>query len=329
MSKPPGAHRLRRADRNRGLLGEQSLRTTYSYFDNGWVKSSADPWDIGTAYDYNVLGQQTARTVTSAGGSSARTMAWDYYADGSLKSRSDDGVPVGKAVTLVDNSDTQNVTVTGTWATSSTGTGFQGYDYRTHAAGTGTSSVAWRTTVAQDGNYDVYVRFPAVSGAATNATFKVDYSGGSVTKTVSQATGAGTWVSLGKFAFTRGSTTQKVTLTDQAGGTVVADAVKLVRDNVADTDTEKKTFGYAYDPDGNLASLSDTSADAAVDTYAVTYDGLDRVSKVEEKTGGVVKHTTTFGYDANGNPLTRAHDGAQATYTYDPLRRPTDSGQWI
>ena len=39
---------------------------------------------------------------------------------------------------------------------------------------------------------------------------------------------------------------------------------------------------------------------------------------MEEKAAGVVKHTTTFGYDANGNPLTRAHDGAQATYTYDP-----------
>jgi hypothetical protein len=42
-----------------------------TYFDNGWAKTSTDPWDIiiiTTTYDYNPLGQQTARTITSAGG---------------------------------------------------------------------------------------------------------------------------------------------------------------------------------------------------------------------------------------------------------------------
>ncbi len=48
-------------------------------------------------------------------------MSWDYYPDGKLKSRADDGVPVGEHVVLVDNSDTGNVTATGTWAASSTG----------------------------------------------------------------------------------------------------------------------------------------------------------------------------------------------------------------
>jgi hypothetical protein len=33
----------------------------YSHFDNGWVKSSTDPWDIATTYDYNPLGQQTGQ----------------------------------------------------------------------------------------------------------------------------------------------------------------------------------------------------------------------------------------------------------------------------
>ena len=77
-----------------------------------------------------------------------------------------------------------------------------------------------------------------------------------------------------------------MTLTDQAGGTVAADAVKLVRDNAADTDNEKKTFAYGYDPDGNLVALTDGSPGAAADTYAVTYDGLDQVSKVDEKAAG-------------------------------------------
>lgn len=87
--------------------------TSYSYFDNGWVKSSTDPWDIAATYGYNDLGQQTARTLTSAGGSSSRTMAWNFFPDGKLKSRSDDGVPVGLDVSLVDNSDTGDVDVAG------------------------------------------------------------------------------------------------------------------------------------------------------------------------------------------------------------------------
>ncbi|URN11940.1 hypothetical protein LUW77_09460 [Streptomyces radiopugnans] len=36
----------------------QSVRndTTYTYYDHGLVKSSTDPWDIVTTYDYNDLG---------------------------------------------------------------------------------------------------------------------------------------------------------------------------------------------------------------------------------------------------------------------------------
>jgi YD repeat-containing protein len=33
--------------------------TTYTYFDNGWMKSSTDPWDITTSFEYNELGLQT------------------------------------------------------------------------------------------------------------------------------------------------------------------------------------------------------------------------------------------------------------------------------
>jgi YD repeat-containing protein len=31
--------------------------TTYSYFDNNWVKNSTDPWNISTSYDYTNDGQ--------------------------------------------------------------------------------------------------------------------------------------------------------------------------------------------------------------------------------------------------------------------------------
>ena len=289
--------------------------TTYSYWDNGWPKTSTDPWDITTSYDENALGKQISRTLTSAGGSSSRTMTWDHYPDGKLKSRSDDGVPVGSQVVLVDNTDAQNVTVTGTWPASTTGTGYQGYDYATHTAGTGTNSFAWNLVIPQDGNYDVYVKY--ATGTATNAGYKVDYTGGSATKAVNQTAGAGTWVSLGRFAFTASGTGQKITLTDNANGTVTADAVKLVRDNSADADNEKTAFSYGYDANGNLTDIADSSPGASTDDYVVTYTGLNQVASVVEKKSGSTQHTTSFSYDENGNPITRKHDAQTASSTYD------------
>jgi len=77
-------------------------------------------------------------------------MTWGYYPDGKLKSRADDGVPVGKDVVLVDNSDTQSTANTGTWSTGDT-TGQQGYDHLTHAVGTGADSFIWTLNSPADG----------------------------------------------------------------------------------------------------------------------------------------------------------------------------------
>jgi hypothetical protein len=43
---------------------------------------------------------------------------------------------------------------------------------------------------------------------------------------------------------------QKVTVTDQATGKVLADAVKLVRDNAGDVDEERKGFHLSVQPQG-------------------------------------------------------------------------------
>ncbi|MFG1859194.1 DNRLRE domain-containing protein [Actinomadura geliboluensis] len=305
--------------------------TVYTYFDNGWTKTSTDPWDIVTSYDYNDLGKQTNRTLTSAGGSSSRTMTWGYYPDGKLASRSDDGVPVGKQVVLVDDSDHQNAGSTGgTWTSISTGTGFQGYDYATHDAGTGTSSFLWKLTIPQDGDYEVFVKYPSVQGAAPDATYTIQDFDSSTTKTVDQGTDGGTWKSLGVHTFTKDGTAQHITLSDQAtaGTTVLADAVKLVRDNTGETDSEKTDFGYVYDANGNLTDIADHSPGTQIDAYTVTYTGLNQVARVEEKNGAGIKRATGFTYDPNGNPATRTHEtngsiDQSSAYEYDPRDLPS------
>ncbi|MFC0032530.1 DNRLRE domain-containing protein [Micromonospora chaiyaphumensis] len=305
LSAPPSAGQTVRND------------TTYTYYDNGWTKSSSDPWDIVTSYDYDDLGAQTARTVTSAGGSSNRTMSWSYFPDGKLKSRSDDGVPVGKQVVLVDNSEFNNASATGTWAVANSATGRYGTDYATRPAGTGTNTFTWRLNVPQSGTYEVFARYPQVTGAATDAKYTISHGGGNTPKTVNQSTNAGTWVSLGSYSFTEGNS-HKVSLSDQATGTVVADAVKLVRDNTGEADNEKHDYRYRYDPNGNLKTITDASPGARVDDYSVVYTDLNQVQTVTESKSGTVTNTTSFTYNENSAPLTTTHDKQYAGYTYDP-----------
>ncbi|WP_170285257.1 DNRLRE domain-containing protein [Micromonospora palomenae] len=292
--------------------------TTYTYYDNGWTKTTSDPWDITTSYDYNDLGQQIKTTLTSAGGSQSRTMTWDYFPSGNQKGRSEDGLPVGKDVVLVDNSDTHNTATQGTW-TSGAAQGNYGYDVATAPAGSGTAQFNWQLNIPQGGNYDVFVRYPQVSGAATDAKFTITYSGGaSVTKTVNQTQGAGTWINLGKYAFVEDGV-QKITLTDQATGKVVADAVKLVRDNAADVDNEKKEFTYKYNPNGMMVEVKDLSPGAKIGRYEIGYDDLNQIASVKEFVGTATtpKNTTSLTYDPNGNPLTSTHDLTWSKIEYD------------
>jgi RHS repeat-associated protein len=289
--------------------------TTYSYFDNGWAKSSTNPWDIVTTYDYNALGKQTARTLTSAGGSSSRTMGWSYYPDGKLKSRSDDGVPVGTAVVLVDNSDSQNTSTSGTWTTGQAD-GEQGFNHASHAAGTGTDTYTWTLNIPKDGTYTAYVKYPDVTGAATDAPFTLTHSGGTTAKSVDETANAGTWVSLGSYSFTEGNDA-KLELGTTSSGAVVADAVKLVRDTSGVTDTEARSFTYTYDVNGNLTHIDDSSSNAKVDAYDVSYTDLNQVKDVTEYSGGTAGDTTSYTYDVNGHPKTLSHPDQYSSYTYD------------
>ncbi|MET8232186.1 DNRLRE domain-containing protein [Micromonospora sp. NPDC005298] len=295
--------------------------TDYTYYDNGWTRTSTDPLGISTSYDYTELGKQKARTLTPAGeprtSSLNRTMTWSYYPDGKLKSRSDDGVPVGKQSVVVDNSDFNNVSASGTWTTANTATGRYGTSYATRPAGAGANTFTWQLNVPQSGTYEVFAQYPQLNGAAVDAKFTVSHSGGAATKTVNQSANAGTWVSLGSYSFTEGNT-HKVALSDQASGTVIADAVKLVRDNSADIDDEAHSYAYTYDPNGNLKTVNDTSRAARVDLFQVDYTGLNQVKTVIESKAGAVKNSTSFTYNENSSPLTTTHDKQYASYTYDP-----------
>src|SRR5262249_38684425 len=142
----------------------------------------------------------------------------------------------------------------GSWTKQQCGTtpGCEGTEYYTDSSGTATDSFTWHLYVPADGNYTVYAKYPVVSGATTSAQYTVNHSGGTDTVAVDQTqNNSNGWVALGKWAFTQAGQGQQVSLAASSGGTVVAGAVKIVRDDSADPNTSVHTYTDTYDADGN------------------------------------------------------------------------------
>jgi RHS repeat-associated protein len=117
-------------------------------------------------------------------------------------------------------------TAVGTWASSTAVEGYLGANYQSHAAGTGTASFTWTGAIPQAGDYRVYARWSAHPNRATDAKYTVTHAAGESTITVNQQQNGASWNLLGTFSLGAGSAA--VSLSDQANGFVVADALKWV-----------------------------------------------------------------------------------------------------
>jgi peptidoglycan/xylan/chitin deacetylase (PgdA/CDA1 family) len=130
-----------------------------------------------------------------------------------------------------DDGDDGTISTVGTWSTatylSNAHIGCYGLNFLVSASGTGSNSVSFTPALVQKGNYKVYAWWNADTGRSTNAPFTVQYKDGSTTLRVNQQTNGFCWNYLGTYAFDSGSV-GKVILTNDADGTVDADAIKLV-----------------------------------------------------------------------------------------------------
>ena len=93
--------------------------------------------------------------------------------------------------------------------------------------GASANTATWTPNVAQAGTYEVYARWTQHANRATNATYTVTHAAGSSAVPVNQQQGGGAWNLLGTFSLSPGSA-HKVSLSDQANGFVIADAIRLV-----------------------------------------------------------------------------------------------------
>lgn len=93
----------------------------------------------------------------------------------------------------------------------------------------GDAYIDWTPEIPASGDYAVYVSYHTLPESTTEAHYTVHHTGGTTEFVVDQTMGGGTWIYLGTFNFERGSSSNKVRLTNasKAGGVITADAVKF------------------------------------------------------------------------------------------------------
>jgi hypothetical protein len=127
---------------------------------------------------------------------------------------------------IIDNPDAVFVDEVDWNSYSGSGETFYGTDMRYKAAGGGSKTATWTPYIPAAGNYNVYAWWSAYSARASNAPYTINYDGGSETVRVSQKVNGGQWNQLGTgtYPFVV-ATSGSVVLSDDADGTVVADAI--------------------------------------------------------------------------------------------------------
>ncbi|MFM2197235.1 MAG: hypothetical protein RLZZ505_667 [Verrucomicrobiota bacterium] len=134
---------------------------------------------------------------------------------------------------ITDNSDSANVTITGSWPASALAGcyGTNSVFAATTSASSPTASFRFAPNLPFFGNYDVYLRCPATTNRATNTPVDIRHADGALTTvTINQTLNNNAWVLLGTFPCPSG-TSSSVTIrnnTGASGAYVAADAVQFV-----------------------------------------------------------------------------------------------------
>ena len=155
-----------------------------------------------------------------------------------------------------------------------------GLDYDYHAAGNGSGSATWEFDNLPAGSYQVFTKWIGFSNRASNAPYTI-FDGSTALGTVpvnqqvmpsgDQSNGV-VWQSLGTFSTSTG--TLAVKLGDNANGYVVADAVRIVLNGIAEQQPEMDVAGLA-----SVATGDDTpSIDEGTD-FGTVYADTNSVSQ--------------------------------------------------
>ncbi len=193
-------------------------------------------------------GSNVTYTVNHAGGATPVTV--DQRADGGQWallgnfpfvpasghniSLSDHAEPAVPNEITVDNRDPNTArTGSGWWSDTWGPLHTYGPDFTGTNPGTGNRTFTWSPEIPASGRYKVYARWVATHTHATAAPFTIHHSGGSTTVTADLRYNSGAWNYLGTFDFAPASDHRIVLSDNNAGGYLVADAVRLIRSPTA------------------------------------------------------------------------------------------------
>jgi hypothetical protein len=154
------------------------------------------------------------------------TTAWAEFAEPARGVAMSDRVRAdAPAEVIVDASDDGTVTPPAGWNVSRNVAGYHDTGYLYHERGDGTGVYTWQAQLPEAGTYEVAAWWTSAQDRATDAPYTVVARDGAHTVQVNQRDRGAAWVSLGEFPFAAGPA--RVSLSDDADGVVVADAVRF------------------------------------------------------------------------------------------------------
>ena len=144
---------------------------------------------------------------------------WLVHQNAFSVSNSDYGV-------VIDNRDVEFTVKSGSWATDKKSESRTGEDAKYAAKGSGEAVVQFSPRLSETGRYRVYAWWACGEDLATNAPYSVHHAEGKTVVELDQSANCGQWTPLGSFSFNNDSF---VTLSNDADGKVMADAVMFIR----------------------------------------------------------------------------------------------------
>ncbi len=228
-------------------------------------------------------------------------------------------------------SDNPSGSATGTWPTSTSVGGYLGTNYQVHAAGTGSNVFTWTLNAPNTGTYEVYARWTQHPNRATNAKYAVNHASGTDVVTVNQEQGGGSWNLLGTYTFDAGAST--VSLSDEANGYVIADAVMLVPPGAA-PNTATWTVPVPSSGSYNVYARWTAHPNRATDAkYTVNHaGGASTVTANQEQNSGAWNLLGSYSFNA-GNATVSLTDQANGYVIADavmilPPNSPANTATW-
>ena len=239
----------------------------------------------------------------------------------------DSDIVAAQSGTIVDSEDSDGVSVTGTWPTSTYDSNYVGSNYRhDDDSGKGSKSVVYTPDLPTDGPYNVFLYWNSSSNRATSIPVDIDYDGGSTTVTVDQTSNGGQWNHIGTHQFTSGTGESVTVRNDGTNEFVIADAVNFAPAMLDSEDSSDVSITGSW-------TKSTYTSGYKGDDYRHDGDSRkgDRSVQYSPEIPAAGEYTVSIWYTDGNNRATNTKvdvAGKHSTYT-ETVDQTQNGGQWV